>query len=103
VNVASIEWGYENAMALVDSALGRDEEANEVRESPKQAAIMKIVATVMQILNSGAKSVDRDTVHTAMGYRPERRHWKDADHVLLTVHGLTMNRGQHGKISYERK
>ena len=103
VAISPIEWGFENAMALVDAALGRDEQPDESRESPKQAAIMKIVATVMQLLHAGVGPVDRDAVHTAIGYRPERRHWKDADHVLQTDHGLEIKRGAHGKIFYEKK
>jgi hypothetical protein len=102
VNVAPIEWGFENAMALVDAALGRDEPLEEVRDSPKQIALRTIEHTVLNLLQAGGKSVDRDAVHVALGYKPERRHWKEVDHALQTQHDVTIRKGAHGKIWYEK-
>lgn len=105
VNLLPIEWGYQNARALVEAAHGEpDEQGGSARRSSnKTSNIEKIVTTVAQMLRDGAGPVDRTSVAQQMGYEVSRRHWQEADNVLALAHRVKTTVGAHGRIYYQRE
>jgi hypothetical protein len=102
VEIGETEWGYMAAMELVDAALGRDRE-EETQTDRKDAAIMQIVTTVLNQLNAGAASVDRQAVEVMLGRKVNRRHWQEADDALTTHHNVEVKTLARGRFAYELK
>lgn len=105
VDLLPIEWGYQQARALVEAARGDNEEqggGDARRSSNKTTNIERVVTTVAQMLQDGAEQVDRASVTQAMGYDVPRRHWQEADNVLALAHKVKTTVGAHGRIYYQR-
>jgi hypothetical protein len=100
VILGDIEWGRLDAYALVDSALGRDQDDDE--DDHNDTSVMQAVNTVLAQLRAGATSVSRDAVHSLTGQKIHNRLWKKVDSEL-TKHPVKTVRGERGKIFYERK
>jgi hypothetical protein len=106
VDLLPIEWGYQQARALVEAARGDSEEqggGDARRSSNKTTNIERVVTTVEQLLQQGAEQVDRDMVEQVMGYGVPRRHWQEADNVLALVHRVKTTVGARGRIYYQRE
>lgn len=103
VRVEPIEWGFESAMDLVNTALGKDQETDEEQPSSKGSRIARIISTVIHLLTNSSPRVDREMVETALGEKQNKRHWQEADQTLSTGHGVLISKGAHGKTLYERK
>ncbi|WP_301017958.1 AAA family ATPase [Thiothrix sp.] len=105
VDLMPIEWGYQQARALVEAARGDNEEQGESgqRSSRKTASVEKIVTTVAQLFQEGVEQVDRPAVEARMGCEPSRRHWQEADNVLALAHKVKTTVGAHGRIFYRQE
>jgi hypothetical protein len=103
VQVAPIEWGFEDAMELVNAALDKDQETDDEQLSSKDSRIARIISAVIHLLTNGSPRVDREMVETTLGAKQNRRHWQEADQTLSTGHNVLVSTGPHGKIFYEWK
>jgi hypothetical protein len=100
VILGDIHWGRLDGMALVDSALGRDQDEDE--DDHSDTAVLQAANTVLSQLQAGAASVSRDAVQSLTGQKIHNRLWKKVDKELAR-HPVKIVRGDRGKIFYERK
>lgn len=95
-----IHWGRMDSYALVDSALGRDQDEDE--DDHNDVAVLQAANTVLDQLKKGALSVSRDAVHSLTGQKLHNRLWKKVD-LELAKYPVNIVRGSHGKIFYGPK
>jgi len=101
-----IVWGYKYVKELIEDATDQDGGTNGTRKLPlnrKREQVNAIVATLLQMLDSGTEPVTRKIVQEALGTPMNFRHWQEADSVLETDHSVkAMPRG-HAELVYERQ
>jgi hypothetical protein len=100
VVIGGIEWGRLDSQALVDSALGRNQE--DEAEDGNDGTIRQAVTTVLERLQAGPEPLSREVVHNLMGLKIHQRLWKKIEKEL-NAHPVKIVRGARGTVLYVRK
>lgn len=100
VVIGDVEWGRLASLALVDSALGRNQE--DEADDDNDGAVRQAVTTVLERLQAETEPVSREMVHSLMGVKIHQRLWKKVEKEL-NAHPVRIVRGARGTVLYARK